>query len=200
MTSQFIQRVTLTYLRLAAALFILSPVAAVAFVQFCVPADQVFIDHGFHEVAIAVAVATSLFLAALAYRCHRESGEALTRHLALGYLGFALLYAPHGILTHLAHSQPALFLLWGPVARLVMAACVLQGALARTGRAATASRESWLAWLALFLVVALATAWMALALPVPLPPLRIGIEVIAGSLSLAGVIVLMVRRASGPTL
>ncbi|MCR6631031.1 MAG: hypothetical protein NVV74_13845 [Magnetospirillum sp.] len=138
-------------------LFALSPAAAVAYVQFQAPAGQVFIAHHLHEIAITVAVAVSLFLAYLAYRCHRDSGEPLTRHLALGFFGFAVVYAPHGALTFMAQHQPALFLLWGPASRLVMATYVLRGLLAPRaaarprrpppgGRTCWASAPSWRWW------------------------------------------------------
>ncbi len=179
-------------------LFALSPAMAVAYVHFNASADEILVAHRMHEVAIATAVGLALFLAHLAWRCHRDSGEALTRHLAFAFLGFAVLYAPHGILTFAAHDRPPLFLLWGPASRLVMAAYVLRGLLAPRNRPAQA-RTLLPDLLGLAAAVA-AVGWSAGFHPEWFPTLRVILEILAGAISLAGLAVLVVTRTSGPIL
>jgi hypothetical protein len=45
----------------------------------------------------------------------------------VGLLAFTVIYAPHGLLTRMAHQNIWLFLLYGPVSRLVMLGCMVQG-------------------------------------------------------------------------
>ncbi|MFP3624890.1 GGDEF domain-containing protein, partial [Burkholderia sp. SIMBA_051] len=61
--------------------------------------------------------------------CYRSSGEPLLRWLTLGFLGFAMIYALHGLFTGMAHHNIWLFLLYGPASRLVMAMLLLTGLL-----------------------------------------------------------------------
>lgn len=180
-------------------LFAISPAIAIAYLQGYSPADQLFVAHHFHEVAITVAVAVSLFLAYLAYRCHQDSGEPLTRQLALAFFGFAILYAPHGILTFMAGHHPPLFLLWGPTARLVMACYVLRGLLAPQ-RIRPVASQSWWPDLAALVAVAFGVGILAGGMPQYFTIARIGIEAAAGIISLAGLVVLLATRATGPIL
>lgn len=55
-----------------------------------------FMDHGFHVIAIAVATLEGLFVSYISWRCYQKSGEPFIRWLTLGFLGFTVVYAPHG--------------------------------------------------------------------------------------------------------
>lgn len=61
------------------------------------------------------------------WRCYASSGEPVLRWLTLAFVGFTLVYLPHGVLTRLSGHHMPLFLLFGPVSRLVMALCLLTG-------------------------------------------------------------------------
>ena len=63
--------------------------------------------HTFHEFAITGAIQLlSAFIAFVAYQGYKRDGSQFIRFIALAYLGFTVVYAPHGILTPMAGSQP----------------------------------------------------------------------------------------------
>ncbi len=112
--------------------------------------------------AIAAATLEGLFVTYVCWRCYRSSGEPLLRWLTLGFLGFSLIYAWHGVFTGMAHHNIWLFLLYGPASRLIMAVLLFVGQLSYNrhsdGEAYRTNRHIWLAWLALFLAIDTA-AW-----------------------------------------
>src|SRR6202030_4152549 len=88
-----------------------------------------FENHTFHEIAIAAATLEGLFVTYVTWRCYQSSGEPLLGWLTLGFLGFAIVYTPHGAFTGLAHHNIWLFLLYGPASRLAMAILLFLGML-----------------------------------------------------------------------
>ncbi|HEY0006071.1 MAG TPA: hypothetical protein VGB17_14930 [Pyrinomonadaceae bacterium] len=84
---------------------------------------------GFHEIAISFATLTSAFIAWIAYQNYKTSGEHYLRFVSLAFLSFVLIYAPHGILTPMADHHLTLFLVFGPVSRLMMAIYLFVGLL-----------------------------------------------------------------------
>lgn len=63
----------------------------------------------------------------VSWRSYEASGEIFLRWLTVGLLAFTVIYAPHGLLTRMAHQNMWLFLLYGPVSRLVMLGCMVHG-------------------------------------------------------------------------
>ncbi len=117
------------YKLLMQGLFAAFPALLVAYVQLALPDELVIRDHLLHEGAIIAAVGLALFVAAMTWRCHQATGEGFTRWLALAFLSFALVYAPHGALTRWSDENMALFLLFGPASRMILAALLLLGML-----------------------------------------------------------------------
>jgi diguanylate cyclase (GGDEF)-like protein len=109
--------------------FALIPSAAILYLEACGDHARRFIDYGFHEGAIAVAVTLSGFVSYVTWLCYRHSGEPFLRWVALGMTGFTLVYLPHGLLTRAADCNLWLFLLYGPASRIVMVACLFIGLL-----------------------------------------------------------------------
>lgn len=89
----------------------------------------IFRDYGFHEVAIGISILLSGFAAWVAWRCYVTSGDPALRNVTLAFLGFAIVYAPHGALTRMADHNMWLFLLFGPASRVVMAGFLLEALL-----------------------------------------------------------------------
>lgn len=161
------QSVTRAYERLLLTLFAISPALPVAYVAIYLSGGPSLELHLFHEIAITVSIVESAFIAAVTWICYRSSGERLLFWLALGFAGFALIYAPHGLLTPLAHSHLALFLIYGPISRLFMTVCLFIG-LRRYGKPARPPtlHKAWLiwaTWLVGFLLLDLAVAIIALS-------------------------------------
>lgn len=129
----------------------------------------VFEDHLFHELAIFVAIAQSSFIAFVTWRCYVSSGEPLLRWFSLAFIGFAIIYAPHGIFTSQANLHVWLFLLYGPASRFVMALLLFVGVVSygRTSHPLDQRTRlgNWLPWLLLFLLVDLLIAAVALQWP-----------------------------------
>ena len=87
------------------------------------------------------------------------------RWLTLGFLGFTLVYAPHGAFTAYSHHNLWLFLLYGPASRLVMDGCFLIALLVYGKPAEAEERRSsklyWLGSIGIFFLVDLVVAGIA---------------------------------------
>jgi diguanylate cyclase (GGDEF)-like protein len=105
-------------------IYALVPSIAIAYLYFLGNPALRFIDYGIHEIAIGLAVSLSAFVSYVTWRCYRLSGEPFLRWLAQGMTGFTLVYLPHGVLTRTADCNLWRFLLYGPVSRIVMVACL----------------------------------------------------------------------------
>lgn len=198
------ERITRHYVQLLHVLFAFSPSVAILYLaEFQTPGLR-YENHVFHETAIGLAITASLFVTYITWRCYRESGEPLLRWLTLAFLGFSLVYAPHGIFTALAHEYPLLFLLYGPASRLVMNACLLVGIL-HHGRptdtpATRNSRRFWLGWTTAFLLADLLVAWLALSSAARALDLRLAFEWSALGFALGGLFLMLRRNARLPLL
>lgn len=82
---------------------------------------------GFHKVAILFAELLSAFIAYVAYRSFQNSRSDFLRYAALGYLGFTLIYAFHGLLTDHAVHNLTQFIIFGPLSRLAMSTYLFLG-------------------------------------------------------------------------
>ncbi|HYF95845.1 MAG TPA: GGDEF domain-containing protein [Symbiobacteriaceae bacterium] len=93
--------------------------------------------YAFHETTAMVAVLVAAFVGYVAYRSYQKDGSESLAYLALAHMGFAILYAPHALLTRTSDHHLILFLAYGPASRLTMAAYLLAGLLRlnrRSGR------------------------------------------------------------------
>jgi diguanylate cyclase (GGDEF)-like protein len=179
-------QITHAYKHLLLILVALIPLIFIAYIyQFQNPALR-FIDYTTHEYAIGIAILQSGFIGYVTWRCYLSSGEPLLRWLTLSFLSFTLIYAPHGFLTPLCGQNMALFLLYGPVSRLVMASFLLIG-LITYGQPAHSPQQRtapsfWLIWISTFLSIDALVAWIATSPGLPLQPIRLALE--SGSLML----------------
>ncbi len=182
--------------------FALVPLAAIGYLLHFRAPGEIFEHHGFHEAAIAVAIAVSGFITFVTWRCYRSSGEPFLRWLTLSFLGFTLVYAPHGLFTGMAHENMWLFLFYGPMSRFVMAACLFAGLLtygkpphARETRDAFAF---WGAWIAAFVALDLGIGIATHLLPQTMPALRLIMEFGALALTLLGICLMLASRPDSP--
>src|SRR6202045_3108504 len=157
--------VTEGYAGLLIIVVALIPAQAIAYLYFYQDPTLKFEDHLFHEIAIAVATLEGLFVTYVTCRCYQSSGEPLLRWLTLDFLGFVLIYALHGAFTGMAHHNSWLFLLNGPASRLAMSILLFVGlsfyALPSDDVEERSNPRKWLVWVALFLAVDVAVAWIA---------------------------------------
>src|SRR5919201_1022703 len=107
----------------------LLPALATSFLALTSDPLRVFPLYAFHEVAVSVAVLLSLFVAYVAHQSYKKAQYSFLHFVALAYLGFAIVYAPHGALTHLADHNVTLFLIFGPASRLTVSTYLLLGLL-----------------------------------------------------------------------
>ena len=194
--------VTRAYAGLLLIVFALIPAQVIAYLYVFQDPTLKFEDHLFHEIAIAVATLEGLFVAYVTWRCYKSSGEPLLRWLTLGFLGFVLIYALHGAFTGMAHHNIWLFLLYGPASRLVMSILLFVGLLSYKRLPDDVEERSnprtWLTWIALFLMVDLAVAWIANSGFAGHPAVRLSMEGGALALSTLNVAVLLMRRIRSP--
>ena len=179
-------------------LFALTPLLAIAYVALFQDANLRFEDHGFHEAAIFVAIVMAALVTLTTRRCYLYSGERFLYWLTVGFLGFTMIYAWHGVFTRLAHDHMALFLLYGPVSRLVLAACLVAAALsyATPQDRVDIRRRRCRPWLPAFLLLDVGVAVLAESPLAEGSALRVSIESAALALSVAAVLLLWWRVRS----
>jgi signal transduction histidine kinase len=188
------------YEALVLLLLAVAPAAAIAYLKFYQSPALLFEDHAFHELAIAASTLVSGFTSYITWRSYRASGKPFLRWLALAMLAFTLIYVLHGVFTRLAGHNMLLFLLYGPVSRLTMAA-LLVAALLHQGLPADAPEERdraafWWRWMAVFAAIDAATgalAWSNLAGP----GLRVVLEGACPALLAASLAMMARRRIRG---
>lgn len=197
-----IESVARLYALALIAAFAALPIGLILYLDRFQTPSLLFMDHTFHLIAIAVATMEGLFVSYVSWRCYRSSGEPFLRWLTLGFLGFTVIYAPHGFFTPLAHREPWLFILYGPVSRLAMATCLFIAILVH-GKAAhppevRGASGSWWAWLGAFLALDVAVALLAISPAAGAPPVRLSFEGGAMCLSALCAVVMLVRRIGAP--
>src|ERR1700722_15860256 len=194
--------ITQAYGSLLLIAFALMPAQAIAYLYFFQDPTLKFEDHLFHEIAIAVATLEGLFVTYVTWRCYQSSGEPLLRWLTLGFLGFVLIYALHGAFTGMAHHNIWLFLLYGPASRLAMSILLFVGlslyALPSDDVEERSNPRKWLVWVALFLAVDVAVAWIANSGFAGHPAVRFSMEGGALVFSALNVAALLMRRIRSP--
>jgi diguanylate cyclase (GGDEF)-like protein len=200
--SDALRRITQAYASLLLVAFALMPAQLIAYLYFYQDPALKFEDHLFHEFAIAVASLEGLFVTYVTWRCYRSSGEPLLRWLTLGFLGFVLIYALHGIFTGMSHHNIWLFLLYGPASRLAMSILLLVGLLSYNLPPDDVEKRSnargWLKWIGLFVMVDLAVAWIAYSAYAGHPAVRLSMEGGALALCAVNVAVMLSRRIHSP--
>jgi diguanylate cyclase (GGDEF)-like protein len=194
--------ITQAYASLLLIAFALMPAQLIAYLYFYQDPALKFEDHLFHEFAIAVATLEGLFVTYVTWRCYRSSGEPLLRWLTLGFLGFVLIYALHGIFTGMAHHNIWLFLLYGPASRLAMSILLFAGLLSYNLPPDDVEKRSnargWLKWIGLFVMIDLAIAWIAYSAYAGHPAVRLSMEGGALAFCALNVAVMLSRRIHSP--
>jgi hypothetical protein len=118
-----------SYKFLVLLLAVSAPLGGIAYLQaFGDPQLKATAIH-FHEVAITFALLISAFVTWVAYQNYKKSGEPFLRFVTLAFLSFVLLYAPHGVMSRASAHCLTLFLIFGPISRLVMALYLFVGLL-----------------------------------------------------------------------
>ncbi|QUP52457.1 diguanylate cyclase [Ralstonia syzygii] len=194
--------ITKAYARLLLVGFALIPGFLIAYLFYFQDPALKFENHPFHELAIAAATLEGLFVTYVTWRCYRTSGEPLLRWLTLGFFGFVLIYTLHGAFTGLAHHNIWLFLLYGPASRLAMSILLLIGLLSYNRPSDHADRRSsprtWLPWVALFVAIDVAVAYLSYSPIAGALAVRLSLEGGALVFSMLNVLVLMSRRIRSP--
>lgn len=197
-----IRRATKAYQFLLRVTASLIPLGAIIYVAVYQDPALKFSSHGFHEIAIAIAVLLSGFATYVTWICYRSSGEVFLRWLTLGLAGFTILYAPHGALTRMSHENIVLFVIFGPISRLAMVSCFLIALLRYGAPAVPPARRDlpqfWLAGLALFTLAGVAATAGAIAAPVVTRRFMPVLESAALSVSLIALVVLASLRLRSP--
>ncbi len=179
----------------------LAPAALITYVALLPGTDARYDNMSFHVLAIGVATLEGLFISFVSWRCYLRSGEPFLRWLTLGFLGFTVIYAPHGAFTYMAHHNMWLFILYGPASRFAMA-CLLVKASLVYGHPAVDTLErrqaGWGGWIAIFIAINVAVGFLAYSPIAGAPWVRLSMEIGAACLSVVSCLVLLARRISQP--
>lgn len=182
--------------------FALVPSIAILYLAVFQSPEQRFINHHFHELAIGIAVALSGAIAYVTWLCYHHSGEPFLHWVAQGLTGFTVVYLPHGVLTSMADHNMALFLLFGPASRLVMAICLIIG-LYQWGKRNDAEGERTIKqffWRGMVVFIAIDLVIAALAISKVVAPVTVRLVLESGALllTLGGIATIFIRRINTP--
>ncbi|HLP97303.1 MAG TPA: GGDEF domain-containing protein [Sideroxyarcus sp.] len=160
------------------------------------------VEHPFHVVAVSASILTACFVTYVTWRCYLYSGEVFLRWVTLGFLGFAVIYAPHGIFTEASTHDMPLFLLFGPASRVAMTVLLFVGLMnyRRDEDSIKERRKSkrWLVWIGVFLAIDLLLALIAETALLKQLNWRIVLEGSALLIALAGLVIVLLRHRSSP--
>lgn len=160
------------------------------------------VEHPFHIVAVSASILTACFVTYVTWRCYLYSGEVFLRWVTLGFLGFAVIYAPHGIFTEASTHDMPLFLLFGPTSRVVMTVLLFVGLMNyrrdEDPIKERRKRKRWLVWLGVFLAIDLLVALIAETALLKLLNWRVLLEGSALLIALAGLAIVLLRHRSSP--
>lgn len=155
------------------------------------------VAHSFHIYATGLSVLLSGFIAYVTYHCYKSTGEVLLRYLALSLGGFTLCYTPHSILTLMAEHDMRLFLIYGPVSRVVMNGLLFIGLLkyVRMHRSDvyTKSAQYWLKWIGGLLLLDCLIAILVKTDAIPFQFLRIALESVSLSFAILGILLIVLK-------
>lgn len=187
---------------LVLCLMAVGPAFAIAYLEAFQDPALVAVAHPFHEFAIGVSILLAAFVTLVTWACYDSSGEVLTRFLTLGFLGFAVVYTPHGLLTEHSSHNMALFLLYGPASRMVMTFFLFIGLLSYQAEHDAPERRRrasvWLPWIVPQFVVVAAVWWVATTRVVDPSIVRVVTEGAAIALCAASLLVMAAKRIRGP--
>lgn len=109
-----------TYKRFMHSLVALLPLMGLIFLLVVSDVGKEYPNLTFHFVASLAPVLVALFLSYVAYQSYKEEKCDFLFFTSMGYLSFSLIYSLHGLLTFVSHENMVMFLIFGPVSRLVM--------------------------------------------------------------------------------
>jgi len=173
-------------------------ISAVAYLYWFQNPPHLFRNYPFHEAAIGFSILLSLVIGFVAWRCYLTNGNPPLRLISLAFLGFAVVYAPHGILTRQDCGNIWLFLLYGPSSRLVACGLLLL-ALFRLDSSPDLPTErkkviSYLPWLLIFACIDGGVFWLAQSPFAANFKVRLVQEGASAALSLMGLVVIHFQR------
>lgn len=190
------------YERLLVVGLVLIPAMGIAYLSAFADPSLKFETHVGHEFAILLATLVSGFVSYVSWRSYHASGEVFLRWLTAGFIAFTLIYALHGLLTRTAHHNIALFLLYGPVSRLVMIACVVNGLMKfgdiNEGPQALTASGFWRRFILLCFAINLLVPVLAYSPIAGNPWLRLSLESAAIVLAAIALTVMAWKRITSP--
>lgn len=194
-----IRLIAVWYSRFIIFLLAFIPLSLILFIDYETSAQDVFMAHDFHVVAIGISTLFSAFLTYITWRCYRATGEELLRWFVYGFLGFTIVYAPHGFLTHYSMDNIWVFTLFGPASRLILAFCFLM-AMLKYGEMVEPGKiqaKGFIVAIIIFIVTAILVYQAAHLKSVDLNWWRLLTEYLSISMFLGAVLWMMVQKIRG---
>jgi len=106
------------------AAFLLIAVGGVIYIRQYIDSATTFIHFNFHILIITLVILVALLIASLLYVRYSDRHNLIYYFSSLGFLAFALIFSFHGFFTG---DNPALFIIFSPVSRVVMFAYLVIG-------------------------------------------------------------------------
>lgn len=194
---RFLRQFVGVYITLLALTVVFAPSALTLYLFYYPTSPDIWVAHHFHEVVIGVAVALSALICLVTFKCFLLARKQFQFWLLLGLIAFTVIYAPHGFLTSAAHDNIWLFILYGPISRVVMAGCFLVATLQHGREVRLGNRlivTLLFIWVAICIAIATATAVLATSSIAGHPYLRWLLEGIALTIFLCAIVVIAVRK------
>ena len=198
----FLRTLTKAYSALLRILCALLPLVMVVYLFKFQNHTIQFAEYGLYESTIVIAILASTFVTYMTWRCYQTSGELFLRWLTLAFLGFTLVYIPHGLFAWIADTHTTPSLLFGPAARLIMGIGLFIGLL-NYGKLPDVLKQRanttyWKNWIGIFLFIDVVISTLALFSLGSNTYLRLSIETVALCMILSSIIMVFMRHIQSP--
>ena len=190
------------YAQAVVVAFTLAPLSLIFYINILGDKLAVIVNLPVYLSAVCIATLQGAVVSYFSWRCYRHSGEPFLRWLTLGFLGFTVNYAGHGLAAVFGAGHAGLFQLYGPASRLMLALMLLKAVAVyapdAVGDPPGRRRRGWAAWLAALLGVNLAVALGGVTSWGADPLLPLSLEMAAFCLLIAVITVILGRSNDQP--
>lgn len=128
--------------------------------------DRLFESESVHILVTLLVTSEGAGIAYVCWRSYQHCGDILVKRLTFGLLGMTVVCSLHGAFTPAHHLHMMLFLLYGPISRLLLSVCLLYAMVGRDPSPDPQHRQRntrWWQWCLSMLLVNLIVALLAMS-------------------------------------
>lgn len=202
--TSFIVKVMEDYIIVSLAL---APLVAIGYIHYFTVQPMEVEFSLVHEATMVLASVASVFIAYVALKNYRDHGNPVLRYIGLGFYGFGMIYALHGILTEGYDDNYVAFFMYSSVAHLIVAIYVAIGLflLNRNPDSETERHKvsKWLPHFIFFVLLDVAVLFISKRLPFMDEHMPLSVNIVEGAalvLTTLAVIYILALKVKTPIL